>query len=59
MEYWEEMSARHRRERLELVQSLAPTCCAAKAATILDVPEPHLKLYAKYNNIEFQKKQYE
>ena len=53
------MTARHRRERLELVQSLAPSYCIKDAAKILDVPEPNLRRYANYYNITFQKKEYE
>ena len=54
MEYWSEMTARHRRERLELVQSLAPSHCIKDAAKILNVPEPNLRRYAHYYNVEFQ-----
>ena len=59
MEYWAEMTARHRRERLELVQSLAPSYCIKDAAKILDVPEPNLRRYAHHYGVTFQKKQYE
>ena len=59
MEYWSEMTARHRRERLELVQSLAPSHCIKDAAKILNVQEYNLRRYAHYYGVTFQKKKYE
>ena len=56
MEKWKEMSARHKRERLELVQSIAESNFSIKqACRYLDVEEQTLRIYAYREGIKFLK----
>ena len=56
LEKWKEMSARHERERLELVQSLAPYYTVYQAAKILNINDAVLRSYAFRNDIQFLRK---
>ena len=52
METWEEMTARHKRERLELVKALAKSrCTQTQAAKILDVKLTGLNNFIHRNDI--------
>jgi hypothetical protein len=55
METMDEMKARHAREKLELIQCLAPNFALSVAAQILKMKFGTLKDYADKNNIEFRK----
>ena len=52
METWKQIEARHRREKLELVKTLAKSrCTQTQAAKILDVKLTGLNNFIHRNNI--------
>jgi transcriptional regulator with GAF, ATPase, and Fis domain len=52
METWEEMTQRHKREKLQLVKALAQSrCTQTQAAKILDVKLSGLNNFIHRNNI--------
>jgi len=54
METWEEMTVRHKRERMELVQSLAQSdYTQTQAAKILDVKKTCLNNFIKRNKVRW------
>jgi transcriptional regulator with GAF, ATPase, and Fis domain len=54
METWEEMTVRHKRERMELVQSLAQShYTQTQAAKILDVKKTCLNNFIKRNKVHW------
>ena len=53
METWPEMSARHKREKLDLIKSFVDVGAPA-AAKALNMNESQLRSYAYYNDISFR-----
>jgi hypothetical protein len=52
METWPEIQARHRREKLDLIRSLADIGIPA-AARVLQMNENQLRTYAWHNDVVF------
>ncbi len=55
METWQEIKARHKREKIELVQSFASHYTIKDAAKILRCDERVLRRFAHHSNITFLK----
>ena len=53
METWQEIKARHQREKIELVQSFAANYTMKDAAKILRCDEPVLRRFAHHYDIKF------
>lgn len=55
METWPVIKARHRREKLELIQAYASHFTIKETARILNMDDVQLRTFAYHNNIEFLK----
>lgn len=58
LETWPEIKARHKREKIELLQSLCNNYTVSVAACILNTKEQTLRSYACNNSINFMRKVY-
>ncbi len=55
METWAEIRARHRREKLELLQTLAQSSFSYRSASeILETPEENVRSLARHYKVIFQ-----
>jgi len=58
LETWPEIKARHKREKIELLQSLCNEYTVSTAASILGSKEETIRSYAQNNGINFIRKGY-
>jgi len=58
LETWPEIKARHKREKIELLQSLCNEYTVSTAASILGSKEETIRSYAQNNSINFIRKGY-
>jgi hypothetical protein len=58
LEYWDEIKARHKREKIQLLQSLCNTYTTDEAAKILKMNTATLRAFGMNNGIKFLKKAY-
>ena len=55
METWAVIKARHKREKIELIQAYAAHYTIQQTAKILDMDQVQLRTFAYNNRINFQK----
>jgi len=58
LEFWAEIKARHKREKIQLLQSLCNEYTVSAAASILGSKEETIRSYAQNNGINFIRKGY-